>query len=103
MIAVVGMSVAMHPARPVIDNMGHHDKDHGHGQEPKLVLMPDLLEQQKNNAGQENKKWHQAMMMFAVTVPYGKGANGKGQEDHKVFKYQVINYVDPEYGQTGQQ
>src|SRR5690348_14086923 len=103
MVAVFGMSVVMGPAAPVVGNMGRHDKHYGHRQKPKLVLMPDLLEQQKNNTAQENKQGRQAVMMFTIAVPHGPGANGKGQEDHKVFKCRIINYVDPEYGQAGHQ
>jgi hypothetical protein len=103
MITIFGMSVVMNPATAVVDNMGHHNERHCYRQKPQLVLVPDLFEQQKNDAGQENKKRHQAMMMFAVSMPHGPGSDGKGQEDHEVFKCLIINDIYPENGQAGHQ
>lgn len=101
MIAVVGVGMVMDPARAVIDDMGHHDQDNRYGEEPKLVMMPYLFEQQKSNAGHKYDHGYQAMVMFPVSVPHRPGADDEGEEYHEVLKKQIINYIDPENGQAG--
>jgi hypothetical protein len=102
MIAVFGVGMVVNAAATVVDNMGYHDEPHGYRQEPKLVLVPYLFQNQEQNASQEYEKGKQAMMMLAVSMVHRPGANGESQEDHKVLKCQIFNYIDPEYGQTCQ-
>lgn len=98
MVAVFGMRMIVYPARAEIDDMGRHDQYHRHRQEPKLVLVPDLFEQQENDACRKHQQRDQAVVMFAISVPHGPGPDGKRQEDHEVFKVQIINDIDSENG-----
>lgn len=102
MVAVFGMGVVMNAAATVVDYMGYYDEPHGYRQEPKLVLVPYLFQHQEQNAAQEYKKGKQAVMVFAVSMVHRPGADAESQEDHKILKCQIFNYIDPEYGQTCQ-
>lgn len=102
MIAVFGMGVVVYAAASVVNHMGHNDEAYRYRQEPKLVLVPYLFKHQEQYAAQEYEKGKQAVMMFPVSMVHRPGADGEGQEDHKIFKCQIFNYIDPENGQTGQ-
>jgi len=41
------------------------------------------------------------MVVFAIAMPKGIGADGKGQEYHEIFECCVLNQLYPEYGKTG--
>lgn len=102
MIAVFGMGMVVNAAAAIVDYMGYHDEPYGYRQEPKLVLVPYLFQHQEQNAAQEYEEGKQAMMVFSVSVVHRPGADGESQEDHKILKCQIFNYIDPEYGQTCQ-
>jgi hypothetical protein len=69
MVAIVGVRVIMYAARAIISKMGPNDSDNGQCQEPVLLVVPDLLGNQEQYTHGENKKWRQAMVMAAVSVP----------------------------------
>lgn len=100
MTAVLRVSVIMYAAGPVIDNMGYNDQQHRHRQQQQLVLMPQLLGHQEAHSCQENQQGNQAMVMLAISMIHGPGADTKSKEYHEVFKEQVINDVNPKNGQT---
>src|SRR5688500_15658291 len=102
MIAVLGMGMVVYAAAAVVDYMGYHDESYGYRQEPNLVLVPYLFQHQEQNASQEYEKRKQAVMVFSVSMVHRPCADGEGQEDHKILKCQILNYIDPEYGQTCQ-
>ena len=43
MITVIRMCMIMHPAGPVVIYMRRNDQEHGRYEQPKLVLVKDLL------------------------------------------------------------
>jgi hypothetical protein len=102
MVAILGMGVVVYAAATVVDYMGYHDEPHRYRQEPKLVLVPYLLQHQEQNASQEYEKGKQAVMVFSVSMVHRPGADGESQKDHEILKCQIFNYIDPEYGQTCQ-
>lgn len=94
MIAVIGVGVVMYAAGPVVDDMGRNDKEHSEGQQPDLVIMPQLLGNQQYNAEAKYNGRGQAMVMFAIPMPKGVHPDREGDEDHEVFQRYIFNDVD---------
>ena len=98
MIAIIGMSMLMHLAGTVIQQMPGNDCRNSKWQNPVLVIMPVLFGQEQKNTDREQSNGKPAMMMFPETMPQGIDPNAKGQEDHEVFKRMIINDIHAKKG-----
>lgn len=102
MVAVAGMAVIGSPAELVISKMGIDDGGHSGYQEPELQGMPPLFGQQQEDAQPENQHRPDFMVMQAIAVYQGIRSDDCRQQDHKVFKWNVFDDIDPENGQGTQ-
>lgn len=100
MIAIICMRMVVHPAVAIVEQVRGNDEDHGKRQDPELVVMPHLFGNQQNNAAGKQCPGQHAVVMFLVTMPQGIGSDGKGQEDHEIFKRLVFDNIDPENRET---
>jgi hypothetical protein len=100
-ITIVGMGMVMYPAMAVVHEVGADDEQNGEGQQPKLVFVPNLLGQQQGYTAAKNRERQQGMVVFFIAMPQGTGANGKGQEYHKILKSFIINDIYTQHGQAG--
>ena len=69
MVAIICMSVVMHPAKPEIHYMAHHYQHHCKWQQPVLVAVPDLFCKQQRHARRKYGQRPKAMMMLSISVP----------------------------------
>ena len=94
------MGMIMNAAGTIVNEMGRNDQCYSKGEQPILVLMPDLFAYQEQNAESKEYQGPPAMVMFFITMNKRIHAYGKGQNDHKVFKMFIIYDIYAENGQT---
>ena len=51
--------------------MRRYDKNQGEGKEPELVIMPYLLENQKNNTYRKEDSGNKTVVVFFKAMPEG--------------------------------
>ena len=61
-----------------------------------IELVPYLLGNEENDAGTEYQYGHLAVVVTAIAVPQRVDADGKCQEDHKIFKAHIVNEFNTE-------
>ncbi len=103
MPAIVCMGVVMRPTAANVEQVGIDDQDHCRNQQEELVIRKELFKDQKTASRQKNQPGGQAVMVFLVAVIHRVTADDQGQHDHSQLKTQVMNDVDAEQWQTGQQ
>ena len=100
MIAIICVRMVVYTAETVVQQVRGNDEDHGKRQDPELVVMPYLFGNQQDNACSEQRPGQHAVVVLPVAMPEGIGSDGKGQEDHEIFKRLVLDDIDPENRQT---
>lgn len=90
----------MYPAGAEIVNMGSHDKEYRGDQQPELVLVKDLFENQETETGQENQERKGAVMVLFKPVIKRPGPDEESQYNHPHFKSDIIDDVDSKKGET---
>lgn len=103
MVAVVCMSMVVHPAIAKVKQMGYYYQYHRCRKQPYLVVVPVLFGKQQQYSGRKDGQGPQAVVMFAIAMPEGVAANGHCQPYHKVFERMVINYFVAHYRQAGKE
>lgn len=103
MLTVFRMCMIMHPAGPVIAHVGHDDKSYGGGQQPIFVLDEKLLDDQKSGSDVKEDQWLKPVMVFGIAMPEREGSDPYGQSDHPDLKPHIVDDIDPEQGQGGEQ
>jgi len=83
--------------------MGDDNENNGDRKKAELVLMPDLLGQQKKYAPGKKQPGTETTVMFVKTMPKRPGPDHKCQSDHPVLKRGIFNDIHAQNGQTGHQ
>jgi hypothetical protein len=96
MVAIIRMSVVVHAAGPVIDQVRGNDKAHSRDQQPGLIMGEELLQHKKREARQENKDRNKTVVMLPVAMVKGPCPDTKGKKDHPGFEIDIMNDIDPE-------
>lgn len=102
MIAVLAMCMIMYPACAVIAQVGPNNSNDSKRKKPVLVFVPYLFCYKEGNSNGKNEDRRKTVMMPAVAMPEGIGANNKGQEYHEVFKTGVMNDIHTQNGEGTQ-
>jgi hypothetical protein len=92
------MTVIGFAAELIVPVMRVHNQGNGRNQEPDLVLMPELLAKEKEDAESEKDIGTEFMVMPPVPMPESIGPDQQGDEDHQVFKALIINDICPKNG-----
>jgi hypothetical protein len=96
-IAVGGVSVVVHAARFVIDQMSADDGSKGQQKQPVLMLMPDLFGNKERYSKKKNRDRSEAVVVLSEAVPQRVHADRERQQDHEVFKFLVVDDIHAEY------
>lgn len=96
MITIIRMGVLVYPAETVIKEMGRDDQCYSRNEQPVLILDKELFQHQENKACKKNGQGQEAMVVFAVAMPEGDGADHEGKPDHTDLKEKIVDDVYPE-------
>lgn len=102
MVAIVGMCVVMYAASFVVQYMRRNDKHDGKWQQPVLIVVPDLLGNQETEARCEYQERGNVMMMTTIAVPKGIRSDHESEQDHEVFKGNIVHDIDAQYRERAQ-
>ena len=75
MIAIFGMCMIVHPAKPEVQNMGRNNHYYCRDQQPDLIFGKKLFQKKENDPGDKHNQRQQTVMMFFITMVQGVRAN----------------------------
>jgi hypothetical protein len=103
MAAIALLAVNGPFVKTVIEEVGTYYSEYGRNQKPELVFMPNLFHEQKADTGRKNDKRKKPVVMLSIPMHQGIGAHTKSKKDHTIFERDIVNDIDAQYRQTGEE
>ena len=103
MITVILVRMVVYAAGLIIDQVCGNDQDNGGQQQPVGEVGQEFFHHQQAETPDEKDQRERTVVVAPVTMVQGIGTNGQCKQDHADLKKEIVNDIDPEKGQTGQE
>lgn len=89
--------------KPIVVIMRSNDAHHRYAQQRNFVIVKNLLEDEETKTQGKNQYRCWLAVMPNVSVQQGINAHGKSDTDHAPLKKTVVDDVDPQNREAGDQ